>query len=558
MKQNYVIFFILSFLIIILSSHFLSQKKGQKSPEQKPVPTASPVWGQPPYSPPTQTGAGFPVPTPQKTQQPAAAAKSRSITLKTPLYTGVIDTLGGTITKWELADYKSTIKPYSPPVDVLHDTPGAYNSRVVIEGMDIPYPIPFTYEGPWEIEIFRGTEIHLLWDSGKGIEIRKTYIIDSGSYLIESRVEVTNKTPNRLRYSLGVVWLAEMAKQKNSEFNRKFIALISGDVERKDKAPKKPEEFRGATTWFGFADKYFIAAYLPEIGAETDLRFDSAGGNKLVRASFSYPPNEIILPGQVSVKSSKLYLGPMDFKYLQSLGKGLENAVQYGWVGFLARPMLSLLKVFHGWFDNYGLAIILITVLIRVLFLPLTIKSMESMKNIQTKMQAIKPKIDAMKEKYKDDKAKQNQELMQIYSSHGINPLSSLGGCMPMLIQIPVFIALYDVLLYSIELRHSPFLWIGDLAEPEYLFDIPGIGIPFRILPLVMGGSWYMSQKLTPTTAPGADNMQMKMMEYMPIIFTVMFWGLPSGLILYWTVSNLLSIVQQLWVNQRIAKKGRA
>jgi len=176
---------------------------------------------------------------------------------------------------------------------------------------------------------------------------------------------------------------------------------------------------------------------------------------------------------------------------------------------------------------------------------------------MQVKMQEIKPKIDALKEKYKDDKAKQNAELMKLYTSHGINPLSSLGGCLPLLIQLPVFIALYDVLLYSIDLRHSSFLWIKDLSSPENLFNIPGIGIPFRILPLAMGASWYASQKLTPTSAPGVDNMQMKMMEFMPLIFTIMFWGLPSGLILYWTVSNILSIVQQLYVNRRfIVSKG--
>ncbi len=180
------------------------------------------------------------------------------------------------------------------------------------------------------------------------------------------------------------------------------------------------------------------------------------------------------------------------------------------------------------------------------------------MKGMQKKMQALKPKIDEIKEKYKDDKAKQNQELMKLYTGHGINPLSSLGGCLPMLIQIPVFIALYDVLLYSIELRHSTFLWIDNLAEPEHLFDFPGIGVPFRILPLAMGVSWYASQKLTPASAPTVDNVQAKVMEFMPIIFTIVFWGLPSGLILYWTVSNILSIVQQLYVNHRMAKKGRA
>jgi YidC/Oxa1 family membrane protein insertase len=229
--------------------------------------------------------------------------------------------------------------------------------------------------------------------------------------------------------------------------------------------------------------------------------------------------------------------------------------MNFGWFDFLAKPVLSLLNYLNRYFHNYGISIIVITILIRLVFLPLTIKSMASMKKVQIKMQEIKPKIEALKEKYKDDKAMQNSELMKLYSAHGVNPLSSLGGCLPMLIQIPVFIALYEVLLNSIDLRHSHFLWIKDLSAPEMLFDIPVIGIPFRILPLAMGVSWFISQKMTPMTTPGSEQMelQMKMMQFMPIIFTVMFWSLPSGLVLYWTVSNILSIGQQLYVNRKVA-----
>jgi membrane protein insertase, YidC/Oxa1 family, C-terminal domain len=276
----------------------------------------------------------------------------------------------------------------------------------------------------------------------------------------------------------------------------------------------------------------------------------------LFGVTFYYPP-DTIPAGKTSVYESKLYLGPMDYGFLESVGYGLEQAPNYGWVEFLAKPLLWLLKALNEVFKNYGVTIIVITLLIRLVFLPLTLKGMASMKGMQTKMQEIKPKMDALKEKYKDDKTKQNQELMKLYTSQGINPLTGLGGCLPLLIQFPVFIALYYVLDYAIELRHSSFLWIDDLSSPEHLFDIPGTGIPFRVLPLAMGVSWYASQKMTPTAGLGTDSAQMKIMEFMPIIFTVMFWGLPSGLILYWTVSNILSIVQQLYVNRRFtAPKG--
>ena len=178
---------------------------------------------------------------------------------------------------------------------------------------------------------------------------------------------------------------------------------------------------------------------------------------------------------------------------------------------------------------------------------------MMSMKKMQSKMALMKPKLDAIKEQYKDDKTTQNSEIMKLYSKEGVNPLSSLSGCLPMLVQIPVFVALYNVLLYSLDLRHSEFLWISDLSSAEMLFDIPGTGIPFRILPLVMGISWFLTQKLTPPN-PGADEFQTKIFQYMPIMFTVMFWGLPSGLILYWTVSNIISIFQQLYINKKFEK----
>lgn len=224
----------------------------------------------------------------------------------------------------------------------------------------------------------------------------------------------------------------------------------------------------------------------------------------------------------------------------------------YGYVGGLTKIAVDLLKFVNNFFSNYGISIVVLTFLLRLVFLPLTVKSMKSMKAVQYKMQKIKPQIDALKEKYKDDKSTQQAEMMKLYSSNDINPLSSLGGCLPLLVQFPVFIALYFALLYSIDLRHSSFLWVADLSQPEHLFDVAGV--PFRILPLAMGVSWFLSQRLTPMTSPGSETMelQMKLMQFMPIIFTVMFWGLPSGLILYWTVSNILSIGQQLYINRKV------
>jgi YidC/Oxa1 family membrane protein insertase len=217
--------------------------------------------------------------------------------------------------------------------------------------------------------------------------------------------------------------------------------------------------------------------------------------------------------------------------------------VDYGFFEFLAKPLLALLKLFHEFAGNFGIAIIIVTVLIKVLFYPLTRKSFTAMRD----MQRMQPKLEALKKKYEKDKERLNKEMMALYRTEGINPL---GGCLPMVLQIPVFFALYQVLLNSIELRHAPFLfWINDLSSPEdlYTLDVAGFGLPLRLLPLVMGVTMMMQQKMTPSSM---DKAQQQIMMIMPVMFTFLFWGFPSGLVLYWLVNNVISIMQQWWMNR--------
>jgi YidC/Oxa1 family membrane protein insertase len=372
--------------------------------------------------------------------------------------------------------------------------------------------------------------------------------------VLKQRFEVTNPGSDPLPQKLDIKWFGRIEEHGRGGNSMSFVALVSGDVENVIKRPKEAKSYSGVIEWFGFSQKYFTSSFLPETGADTTVTLNAVGDKSLVKALYSYPA-DTIPPGKTSAKNWEVYLGPLEYDIVKAVGYNLQESINYGWVEFLAKPLLDFLKWLNSYFHNFGISIIVITLIMRLVFLPLTVRSMVSMKRMQVKMEQIKPKIDALKEKYKDDKTKQNSELMKLYSSQGINPLGQLGGCLPLLIQLPVFIALYDVLLHSIDLRQSSFLWITDLSEPEHLFDIPGIGIPFRILPLIMGVSWFISQKMTPMT-PTAGNenmqMQMKMMQFMPIIFTVMFWGLPSGLILYWTVSNILSIGQQIYVNRLV------
>jgi len=478
------------------------------------------------------------------------------ITVNTPIYTGKIDTLGGRITEWRLKDYNATTAKDSPPVNIVNGQKQII-TKVNVKGANVPYLIPFNYSGSKNIELTdTNKEITLTYNDPNGFTLTKTIEFELENYLLNQSMAVTNRSGNAIDYGLGFEAFGKIEQKGRGDSSDELIVLVNNEIEKVTSLPEQTEQFAGQINWFGLNDKYFLVAVIPEIGGNSAINYSSLNSNQILNAKYFYP-REIIKPGNTNTTKWKTYLGPKEPKNLNVVGYGLNEAINWGWLGILAEIALKFLKILNSVLHNYGLSIIAITVILRVLFLPLTLKSMRSMKLMQAKMQAIKPKVEALKEKYKDDKTKQNAELMKLYSSHGVNPLSSLGGCFPLLLQLPVFIALYDVLLYSIDLRQSSFLWINDLAEPEHLFNIPIFGeyeLPFRILPLLMGVSWFISQKMTPQTAPGSESMelQMKMMQFMPIIFTVMFWSLPSGLILYWTVSNILSIFQQIYINRTV------
>lgn len=550
-KINTIIFFVLSILIFFGYTYFFS--KPDKNKVKKPAGTEVSVESSP------APGAGQTAAPQEFREQEVSddihpSPEGRLISVDTPLYHGVIDTAGGRIYKWELKKYRESTNG-SAPVDLFRNSPPGFSTFLRMKGYNVPELIPFEYSGQDSISVEEGTaEMTLTWKSPEGLTVRKIYSFDSSTYVLKQRFEVTNPGSGPLPQKLDIKWFGRIEEHGRGGNSMSFVALVSGDVENVIKRPKEAKSYSGVIEWFGFSQKYFTSSFLPETGADTTVTLNAVGDKSLVKALYSYPA-DTIPPGKTSVKNWEVYLGPLEYDIVKAVGYNLQESINYGWVEFLAKPLLDFLKWLNSYFHNYGISIIVITLIMRLIFLPLTVRSMVSMKRMQVKMEQIKPKIDALKEKYKDDKTKQNSELMKLYSSHGVNPLSSLGGCLPLLIQLPVFIALYDVLLHSIDLRQSAFLWINDLSEPEHLFDIPGIGIPFRILPLVMGVSWFISQKMTPMT-PTAGNenmqMQMKMMQFMPIIFTVMFWGLPSGLILYWTVSNILSIGQQIYVNRLV------
>jgi YidC/Oxa1 family membrane protein insertase len=256
---------------------------------------------------------------------------------------------------------------------------------------------------------------------------------------------------------------------------------------------------------------------------------------------------DTLQPGTEKEYKYHVFYGPKKLTMLKTIGYNLDKSINFGWFDILAKPTLWLLNWLYAFCHNYGVAIILVTVLFKAVFWPISQKGMKSMKN----MQKLQPKMVKIKEKYKNDPAKMNQEVMSLYKTYKVNPL---GGCLPMVLQIPVFFALYKVLLMGIELRHAPFmLWITDLSAPDRLwlgFDIPYLG-GLPVLTLLMGASMFFQQKLSPTTA---DPTQAKIMMFLPLIFTFMFLNFASGLVLYWFVNNLLSILQQVMINRDTKK----
>ena len=545
LKKNYILFLALSVLVIVAYSALFGKNEQEKrvdarrdAPERSQAPG---TFGE--AAPAGDVSREF--------DRVEPSYESRTVRVKSKLFTAEIDTLGGKVTGWKLAEYRKSVESDSLPVEVAGERKDSFDAVLAVRNEKMPELIPFSYGGKDELTVGPdGLDIVLVWKRDDGLSVKKTLSFLPDRYFVGEKLEVLNGTGRRISQKVYVNW-TNAVYEDGTKGLYEFVAMVGGEVERIKKTLKETKTLGGEVAWFGFSDKYFISSFLPEIGGDQSVSLEPLDGKGLTEAAFSYPEQKTAAGKTYSV-AWKSYFGPKNVSDLSEAGYGLEKSIDYGYVGGLTKIAVDLLKFVNNFFSNYGISIIVLTFLLRLVFLPLTVKSMKSMKAVQYKMQKIKPQIDALKEKYKGDKSTQQAEMMKLYSSNDINPLSSLGGCLPLLVQFPVFIALYFALLYSIDLRHSSFLWVADLSQPEHLFDVAGI--PFRILPVAMGVSWFLSQRLTPMTSPGSETMelQMKLMQFMPIIFTVMFWGLPSGLILYWTVSNILSIGQQLYINRKV------
>ena len=536
MKKNYLIFLLASMVIIFGSNFFVEEDVSQ----EKSSTNNNSIESNSEYQVSEDTLVVI-----EDIPEISDAFQNESIKFSTPMFDGKISKVGGYIFDVRLKEYSDS--PNSNNPTRIMQT-GEFISNTIIKAKDlgIPKKINFNYNNSI-INLVTGTKQFDLTSKFGSVTIQKSFMFNSDSYGIEQQIVVYNKSNSNLVFRV----FEESVGQVDAAEHNVMGYFLDEDMEKVDSPPSETEKIIGNIDWYGFSKKYFLASNILSKTDEKTLKY-SKYSKSSIRSVLSYKTINL-MPGASYTTSSTIFLGPKDPDVLEKFGKSFATAHDLGWFGWLAGPLEKLLKMSYGFVNNYGIAIIFITLLIRIIFLPLTIKSMMSMKKMQSKMALMKPKLDAVKEQYKDDKTTQNSEIMKLYSKEGVNPLSSLSGCLPMLVQIPVFVALYNVLLYSLDLRHSEFLWITDLSSPEMLFDIPGTGIPFRVLPLVMGISWFLTQKLTPPN-PGADEFQTKIFQYMPIMFTVMFWGLPSGLILYWTISNVISIFQQLYINKKFEK----
>ena len=380
--------------------------------------------------------------------------------------------------------------------------------------------------------------IEMSWENGSGLRFEKSFSFTPNSYLLVVRDQVINQSTKKVPlYAYAQFVRTEPVLDAGqmlapADFQGPMGYLDKERVQHAYEDVRKGDQHQDASSgWVGFSDKYFLAALIP---GETE---------KLKKYYFDYDPpmyrvgsvsmQHSIEPGEMVSFETNLFIGPKEIRSLENQKRSLERAIDYGWLHFIAVPLVDLLLFFNDFLHNYGLSIICLTFLVKALFYPLADKSYRSM----NAMKKLQPKVEELRRQFGKDKTRLNQEMMQLYQNNKVNPL---GGCLPVVVQIPVFIALYEVLYLSVEMRHAPFfLWIHDLSVQD----------PYYVLPLLMGLSMLAQTAMNP--AP-ADPLQAKIMWILPVVFTFMFLSFPAGLVLYWLVNNLLSIAQQGYIMKKM------
>jgi YidC/Oxa1 family membrane protein insertase len=553
-KRAIIAALLMAGLLIVYQTLFVQSPEAPTPPPQKTEAPAPKAAEGPVPSPGAPAAVAAPLPVP--------AVPERTARVTAPLYRGAVASRGGDLSAWELL-YRG-----DKPMIV----PGQLGPRgLVVERPGQPARVVDFTLSPEALELGPASpsgELTLVGEDGFGLRITQTLRFRSDGYDIdrEIRVENRNRAPQTAEIVLGwatpLSWPKDITEKFQGQHPTRVVRAANGGATHEDLA--STTERVGEGKWIGLESEWYLSALVPR---SPGFRVAEGKSENKVQVSVR-AALPMLGPGQTWQGRVMTYVGPKEYERLKALGVGLEKSIYFG--GFpapqsygglpmewVAVPILWLLNWFYRYTHNYGVAIILLTILTKVLFFPLTLKSMRSMKA----MQALQPQINALRSKYKSDPQRVQRETMELYREHRVNPL---GGCLPMVVQIPVFYALYVALSVSVEMQNAPFvcfgrifgvdLWICDLAAQD----------PTYVLPLLMGASMFIQQKMTPTMG---DPRQAKMMLMMPVVFTFMFLNLPSGLVLYWTLSNVLQIGQQLYMERgvklapgrpaaRAAKKG--
>ena len=477
----------------------------------------------------------------------SAAGPSEHLRVSTDTMVAQVDTQGGNIDYLEFLQQKDAREEAKN--FVLFGPEHQYAAQSGLIGAGLPnHKTPFRAQGK-AFALAEGQdklEVRLEASTLQGVKVTKVLTFHRASYRIDVAQEIENRTSAPLATDAyfqvsrdgkspgGDPYMTQTYTGAAVYTERdKFQKVTFEDIAKGKIAYQKA----GDNGWIAMIQHYSDAALLPPEKTQREFYTRKLDGD-LYSVGVIVPVGPIA-PGATARVDVPLYAGPQDQDHLSSVAPGLQLVVDYGWLTVIAAPLFWVLKVFHGWMGNWGLAIILLTVMIKLIFFPLSAASYRSM----AKMKLVTPRLMKLREQYGDDKAKMNQAMMELYKTEKINPL---GGCLPIVVQIPVFIALYWVLFESVELRHAPFyLWIRDLAAPD----------PWYVLPTLMMISMIIQTKMNPTPP---DPVQAKVMMIMPLVFGVMFYFFPSGLVLYWFVNNILSMAQQWQISRMIGDKAAA
>jgi YidC/Oxa1 family membrane protein insertase len=545
-NQRLILFVALSFVALLLWQAWMKDygpaPQSQTAPavaDRQATPTTAPGEDLPQAGAEPATGE-------QMVPEEIALKSGQQVRVETDTLSVVIDTLGGDLRNAGLLDYHMSTEPGSPVFQLLNGTmPDLF---VVQSGLRTPDGAEPTHHAEYRAEQLDyrlgddadTLQVPLHWSSPEGVEVTKLYTFHRGSYVVDLDYQVKNNSAADWH---GREYRQLQRSPLTTSSQSKFIHTYTGAVlySPEDKYQKisfsdmedSALDRKVTDGWAAMIQHYFVAALIPDRGKEERYYTKTLSGPRYVIGLIS--PQDTVPAGGSAEFHTRIYVGPKLQDHLAEVAPGLELTVDYGLLTVLAQPIFWLLKTIHKAVGNWGWSIVLLTMLIKLAFYKLSETSYRSMAN----MRRLAPRLQSLKERYGDDRQRLNQAMMELYKKEKINPL---GGCLPIVVQIPVFIALYWVLLESVEMRQAPFmLWINNLSAPD----------PYYVLPLLMGATMLVQQKLNP--AP-MDPIQAKVMMALPIVFTVFFAFFPSGLVLYWVVNNTLSIAQQYVITRRIER----